>query len=113
MDYCEWKNGYRGEAMVSTARELAGKISGKISSYFSSKVKGWVGYNTGSYGQGIEQTDSVKFMLFAMWTIIPSVTAIAGVIPMLFYKLSGAEKERMYADLQARRAALAAEADEM
>ena len=112
MDYCEWKNGYRGEAMISTARELAAKISGKISSVASLRIRRYFGYDPTKYGKGIEQTDSVKFMLFAMWTIVPAVTTIASVIPMLFYKVTDAERAQMYADLQARRAALAAEAEQ-
>ena len=113
MDYCEWKNGYRGEAMISTARSLAAKVSGKISNVARIRVRRFFGYDPNKYGKGIEQTDSVKFMLFAMWTIVPAVTTIASVIPMLLYKVSDEERAQMYADLQARRAAMAAEAEQV
>ena len=32
MDYCEWKNGYRTEAMASVARGTAAKISSSVAS---------------------------------------------------------------------------------
>ena len=28
MDYCEWKNGYRGEAMISVVKSVAEKVPG-------------------------------------------------------------------------------------
>lgn len=38
-----------------------------------------------------------------MFTIIPAVTGSLGIIPMLFYDLDNAKKERMYSELIARR----------
>ena len=38
-----------------------------------------------------------------MATIIPTVTGLLGIIPILFYDLSGEKRERMYAELLARR----------
>ena len=38
-----------------------------------------------------------------MFTIIPAVTGSLGIIPMLFYDLDNEKKERMYAELIARR----------
>ena len=38
-----------------------------------------------------------------MATIIPTLTGLLGIIPILFYDLSGEKRERMYAELLARR----------
>ena len=38
-----------------------------------------------------------------MATIIPTVTGLLGIIPILFYDLSGEKRERMYAELLQRR----------
>ena len=46
-----------------------------------------------------------------MFTIIPAITGSFGIIPMLFYDLDGKKKERMYAELLARRAELQKAAD--
>lgn len=103
MDYCEWKNGYRTEAMASVASEIAAKISRSVSSVVTTTIKKIIGYEADAFRTGKEQTDKVKFFLFAMFTIIPAVTGSLGIIPMLFYDLDNEKKERMYAELIARR----------
>ena len=54
-----------------------------------------VGYEVNAFKQGKEQTDMVKFYLFAMFTIIPAVTGSLGIIPMLFYDLNNEKKEEV------------------
>ncbi len=103
MDYCEWKNGYRTEAMTSVAKGLASKVSTSVSAVVTTALKKFVGYDQGAYTKGEEQPDYVKFYLFAMFTIIPTITGSLGIIPMLFYDLNGKKKEKMYAELLQRR----------
>ena len=103
MDYCEWKNGYRTEAMTSVAKGLAAKVATSVSSVVTTALKKIVGYDQNAYTDGTEQPDYVKFYLFAMFTIVPAVTGAFGVIPMLFYDLTGKKKELMYAELLERR----------
>lgn len=111
MDYCEWKNGYRTEAMTSVAKDLAMKIAQKVSSIVRTALKNFIRYDQTAYVSGREQPDSVKFYLFAMFTIIPALTGSLGIIPMLFYDLDGKKKERMYAELLVRRSELQKAAD--
>lgn len=106
MDYCEWKNGYRTEAMTSVAKGLAAKVANKVSAVLSTILKKAVNYNTSAYVEGREQPNSVKFYLFAMFTIVPALTSSFGIIPMLFYDLDGKKKEQMYNELLERRAAM-------
>lgn len=103
MDYCEWKNGYRTEAMASVTRGIAAKVSSNTSAVVTTFIKKIIGYEADAFRTGKEQTDKVKFFLFAMFTIIPAVTGSLGIIPMLFYDLDNAKKERMYSELIARR----------
>ena len=103
MDYCEWKNGYRTEAMASVAKGIAAKISSNTSTVVTTALKKIIGYEADAFRSGTEQTDRVKFFLFAMFTIIPTITGSLGIIPMLFYDLNGKKKERMYAELLQRR----------
>ncbi|MBR3767817.1 MAG: MFS transporter [Clostridia bacterium] len=103
MDYCEWKNGYRTEAMTSVAKGLAAKVSASVSGVVTTALKKMVGYDQGAYTKGEEQPDYVKFYLFAMFTIVPAMTGTLGIIPMLFYDLHGKKKEQMYAELLQRR----------
>ncbi len=115
MDYCEWKNGYRTEAMTSVAKGLAAKVASSVSSVVTTALKKLVGYDQNAYTSGQEQPDYVKFYLFAMFTIIPALTGSFGIIPMLFYDLHGKKKEQMYAELLQRRkeASLAASEDNL
>jgi Na+/melibiose symporter-like transporter len=103
MDYCEWKNGYRTEAMASVTKDIAAKISANTSNVVTTAIKKFIGYEVNAFKQGKEQTDMVKFYLFAMFTIIPAVTGSLGIIPMLFYDLHGKKRETMYAELLQRR----------
>lgn len=111
MDYCEWKNGYRTEAMTSVAKGVAKKVSSKVSALVTTAIKKLIKYDQGAYISGREQTNSVKFNLFAMFTIIPALTGSLGIIPMLFYDLDGKKKELMYAELLERRAIMQKAAD--
>ncbi len=103
MDYCEWKNGYRTEAMTSVARDLTKKLASIANGALSLQLKKLIGYDISSYTRGVAQTDDTKMGLFAMATIIPTVTGLLGIIPILFYDLSGEKRERMYVELLARR----------
>ena len=103
MDYCEWKNGYRTEAMASVAKGIAAKVSSNTSAVVTTAIKKMIGYEANAFRTGQEQTDKVKFFLFAMFTIIPAVTGSLGIIPMLFYDLNNDKKEKMYAELLERR----------
>lgn len=111
MDYCEWKNGFRTEAMTSVAKGLAKKVSASVSSVVTTALKKMIQYDETAYLAGGQQSDKVKFFLFAMFTIIPSLTGIIGIVPMLFYDLSGEKREKMYAELLQRREAMNATVD--
>ncbi len=101
MDYCEWKNGYRTEGMTSVAKNLASKLVSIVGSVLRSVLMKAFGYEQ---GKGyLKQTDRTKYFLFAMSTVIPFVTGSLGIIPKLFYDLTGKKKERMYEDLLLRR----------
>lgn len=105
LDYCEWKNGYRSEAMLGVTQSLITKIQQAIMGGVTNIVMGKIGYI-----QGLEigtQTDRTKWWIFALGTGIPIITSSLGIVPKLFYPLSAEVREKMYADLQERRAAMA------
>ena len=89
--------------MTSVARELTKKLASILNGAISLQLKKLIGYDISSYTRGEAQTDTTKSGLFAMATIIPSLTGLIGVIPILFYDLSGEKRERMYAELIQRR----------
>ncbi len=104
MDYCEWKNGYRAEAMTGVARGLVTKLQGITMSSIQNVIMNYIGY---VQKQEIgTQTDRTKWWLFAMGTGIPIITGALGVIPKFFYPLNGEKREIMYTELFARREAV-------
>ena len=101
MDYCEWKNGYRVEAMTGVARGLIVKIQNVIMNSFKNFVLAKIGYV-----QGLEigtQDDRAKWWLFALGTGIPIITSVFGIVPKFFYPIDGKIKEKMYSELSDRR----------
>ncbi|HZK38838.1 MAG TPA: MFS transporter [Clostridia bacterium] len=105
MDYCEWKNGYRMEAMTSVAKGLVGKLQGVAMSTIHNLVMAKIGYIQGkTIGT---QTLSTKWWIFALGTGVPIITSSLGVVPKFFYPLTGPRRDAMYADLLERRKQMA------
>ena len=105
MDYCEWKNGYRMEAMTGVARGLVTKLQGIGMNIVQNVIMAKIGYIQGlTIGT---QKLSTKWWLFAMGTGIPVITSCLGIVPKFFYPLTGEKRERMYADLVERRIRMA------
>ena len=105
LDYCEWKNGYRSEAMIGVATALITKLQGAVMGSVNNLVMGKIGYVQGK--EIGTQTDKTKWWIFALGTGIPIISSCLGIVPKLFYTLSADKRERMYSDLQARRAEVA------
>ncbi|MDR1630544.1 MAG: MFS transporter [Oscillospiraceae bacterium] len=107
MDYCEWKNGYRTEAMTAVAKGLAAKLGNIMTKVLSIQLKKWFDYDQTLYSKGQKQSDKTQYFLFMQFTIIPVLTGMFQIIPIAFYDLSGKKREKMYAELLERRACMA------
>lgn len=104
MDYCEWKNGYRAEAMTGVAKELVLKLMNVANSTVTNLIMKRIGYIQGNIGNQSERT---KWWIFAMATGIPIITGCLGNVPKFFYPLNQKKRDAMYADLLIRRKAMA------
>ncbi len=110
MDYCEWKNGYRVEAMTGVAKGLVTKMQAVVMNSVKSFILAKIGY---VQGQAIgTQSDSAKWWLFALGTGIPIITSAFGIIPKFFYPIDNKMRARMYNDLTERRHLVADEVQE-
>lgn len=101
LDYCEWKNGYRAEAMTGVTMSIITKLQGAVMSSVNNIVMGKIGYV-----QGREigtQTDKTKWWIFALGTGIPIISSSLGIVPKFFYPLSANTRAKMYKDLFERR----------
>ena len=104
MDYCEWKNGYRAEAMTGVARDLVKKLQGIVMGSIQNFIMKRIGYVQGlTIGT---QADSTKWWIFAMGTGVPVITGALGIIPKFFHNLNGETRDKMYQELFARREAM-------
>ena len=98
--------------MTSAAKGLAQKLASTLSGFVKTLFKKWIGYDINAYTRGTAQSDDTKFWLFAMFTVLPLLTTTLGIIPLLFYDLSGKKRDKMYEELLARRALMASEVTE-
>lgn len=105
MDYCEWKNGYRTEAMTGVARGLITKLQRIANNTVKNLIMGKIGYEQGRVIG--TQDDRTKFWMFVMSTGIPVITGALGVLPKFLYPLTGKKRDKMYEELLARRGATA------
>ena len=105
MDYCEWKNGYRSEAMIGVAQSTITKLQQAVMGSITNIV-----YKKIGYVQGIKvgtQSDKTKWWIFALGTGIPVITGALGIIPKLFYPISAETRDKMYSELRERRSKVA------
>ncbi|MBR5498165.1 MAG: MFS transporter [Clostridia bacterium] len=101
LDYCEWKNGYRAEAMTGVTMSIIQKLQTAVMSSVNNIVMGKIGY---IQGKDIgTQTDKTKWWIFALGTGIPIITSSLGIVPKFFYPLSASTRAQMYKDLAERR----------
>ena len=50
-----------------------------------------------------ELTEQQNFAMFSLVSVIPGISLLLCIIPILFYSISGKEKEKMLADLEKAR----------
>lgn len=109
MDYCEWKNGYRMEATTSVAKSLVLKIQSSLMTSVKNIILKDIGYV-----QGIKigtQSDRTKFWLFALCSVVPTVSGALGIIPKFLWPLTREKRNNMYKELAQRRNELVAGAN--
>jgi len=108
IDYGEWKNGFRAEATAGMIRGWPAKISSIFGNTVTNAILEFIGFQTGE--NYLRQTERTANGIFAMATIIPTLTGFIALIPKFFYNISQKDREIMYTELAERRAAAVAAA---
>jgi len=103
IDYGEWKNGFRSEAMVGTLKGIAPKIANLFGDTLNSLLMKLIGFQGGE--DYLNQTEKTTDWIFAMTTILPTLTGFISLIPKFFYNINQKDREVMYAELAERRSA--------
>ena len=110
IDYGEWKNGIRSEGMTGALRGLPKKFTDMVGNTITDIVLASIGFKQGT--EYTRQPYKVARGIFALATVIPALMKCIVLIPKLFFNISQKDRERMYAELPARRAAATATAAE-
>jgi len=110
VDYMEWTTGQRSEGMSFSVLTLIGKFNGAVARSLGALLISVIGYKTSQTNAIIPQTDAVKFRIFAMNTIVPTLLGLFSIIPIFFYDLIGDKQKRMLRELAERREKLAEDA---
>ena len=99
LDYAEWKNGFRSEGItISTKNMIMKLVRNTINSLapFIMKLTGYV-------PNAPTQTDRAKYALFAMAFGATAFMGLIGMIPKLFYNLTGETRAQMHEELHEMR----------
>jgi Na+/melibiose symporter-like transporter len=83
------------------------KIPLRLNNVLTPKLKLWIGYDPTAYTEVRPQTERAQEWIFAMSTLIPACLALMSILPMFAYKIDRATRDKMYAELNARRSAVA------
>ncbi len=109
-DWSEYTTGKRTEGISFSVMTFVGKFSNALSRSSGTFLLKIIGYRTSDKSAVVAQTAETKSKIWMMYTLIPSLLGIIGVIPMFFYDLTGKKREKMYAELTERRLKLSKEA---
>lgn len=101
LDYCEWKNGYRVEATITTVKNYFTKFKDMILKVINARLlETWAGFKI---GENQVQTLETKYRLFLTAFGPKLIFDAFCFIPMIFYNIDKSTRERMYLDLEQMR----------
>ena len=103
VDYMEWKTGKRSEGMSFSILTFISKFTGAMSKSMGTGLLKAIGYVTSSTNAVVPQSMHTQRGIFAMYTIIPGLLGILGIIPLFFYDLVGEKQQKMLKELAERR----------
>jgi GPH family glycoside/pentoside/hexuronide:cation symporter len=93
-DYGEWKFGHRSTGLVFSGVQFAQKFGLAI----GSAMAGWMLAGFG-YVADAEQTPEAIEGIRLMFTILPALFAVGGVVAIWFYPIAGKDVERIGSEL--------------
>lgn len=103
VDYMEWKTGKRSEGMSFSILTFISKFTGAMSRSMGTALLTAIGYVTSSTNAIVPQSMHTQKGIFAMFTIIPGLLGIIGIIPLFFYDLVGEKQKKILKELAERR----------
>lgn len=114
LDYMEWKTGYRDTGLGSACQSFVNKIGNAFATVaiILMYIVVNIDVNQLNVGSGQQVVDAINqlstsqnFAMFSLVTIVPGISLLLCAIPLFFYKLTGKEKEKVFAELAEQREA--------
>ena len=108
IDYMEWKTGQRNEGVSFSVLTFVGKLTGSVSTSVATALLPIIGlsYINVDGKQTAVKGDNTDFLIWAMFTIVPSILGLISVVPYIWYDLTGQKLKTIRSDMAERRAEL-------
>ncbi len=109
IDYMEWKDGSRNEALVTTVQGYFAKLAITVTKWLSSMVLVWMHYEPQYTADGklIPNTeDHVQRGIWIVFCILPALARGLYGISFIFYPIHGKLQQKLIVELADKRAAL-------
>lgn len=110
LDYMEWKTGYRETALGSACQSFVNKLGNAVATcaivlvYLGFKIDpGSIMMAEGSINP-LTVSENIRFGMFSLVSLMPGISLILCIIPVLFYDLTGEKKDKILRELAERRA---------
>jgi len=116
LDYMEWETGQRDNGLGLACQSFVTKLGNALATAGIVLAYPLVNLTVGGEGGNLltvarEQLPFVRQGLFTVMTLLPAISLLICIIPMLFYDLTGAKKEKVMRELAQRRAKAAGEGE--
>ncbi|MDD4316022.1 MAG: glycoside-pentoside-hexuronide (GPH):cation symporter [Clostridia bacterium] len=106
IDYMEWKTGERSEGMVMALNSLSWKMRKALKEPLLTLGLVIIGYQIATNGREAVQTEAVKKGIFYLMIFTTLIGSLGSVILFMFDDFTGKKKERILAELKARKESL-------
>ncbi len=99
VEYSEWKLGYRGEGIIFSINTFLTKLSATFA-----KLLLGLGLVVLNYSENMATNPTLQTGFSAMMYLIPAISFLVAMIPMLFYKLTDEKCVEIHSELERKRA---------
>ncbi len=99
VEFSEWKLGYRGEGIIFSINTFLTKLSATVA-----RLTLGIGLILMGYVENQAVTPTVQTGFSSMMYVIPALSFLLAMVPMLFYSLTDEKRKEIHAELEARRA---------
>lgn len=105
IDYMEWKTGERNEGVSFSVLTFVGKLTGSVSTSVATAVLPVIGlaYSTVNGVQTTVKGEHTDLWIWTFFSLVPYVFTVIGLIPYIWYDLTGNKLKTIRSDLEERR----------